>query len=149
MIFQFTCVLSGSGIFISPKGVLEGTGSVGLSLIIWTVCGLVSLLGMFCCRRNSAINKHFVCYALLCPICLFKMFFILSRPIINLYFTQGFLCIREIQFLKKKSENINSLILISVSICTYRVSSFVTVYKYHLLGIHIRKNHQIYERKDK
>jgi hypothetical protein len=37
----------GSGIFVSPKGVLRGTESVGLCLVIWVAAGLVSLLGEF------------------------------------------------------------------------------------------------------
>ena len=35
----------GSGIFLSPSSVLEGTGSVGMSLVIWTLCGLIALFG--------------------------------------------------------------------------------------------------------
>ncbi|XP_058506140.1 cystine/glutamate transporter [Solea solea] len=35
----------GAGIFISPKGILMHSGSIGMSLIVWIGCGVVSLFG--------------------------------------------------------------------------------------------------------
>ena len=35
----------GSGIFVSPTGLLERTGSITYSLIVWGLCGLVSMFG--------------------------------------------------------------------------------------------------------
>ena len=35
----------GSGIFVSPAGLLATTGAVSTSLAVWFLCGLVSLLG--------------------------------------------------------------------------------------------------------
>ncbi|XP_030766225.1 b(0,+)-type amino acid transporter 1-like [Sitophilus oryzae] len=35
----------GSGIFVSPASALKYSGSVGMCIVVWTVCGIVSLLG--------------------------------------------------------------------------------------------------------
>lgn len=41
-------VIVGSGIFITPQGVLLESGSLGASLCVWILCGFLSLLGALC-----------------------------------------------------------------------------------------------------
>ncbi len=38
-------VIVGSGIFVSPKGVIQEVGSIALSILIWIICGLISIFG--------------------------------------------------------------------------------------------------------
>ena len=45
----------GSGIFISPKGVAQNAGSVGVTLLVWTVMGLYALAQSLCYAELSNI----------------------------------------------------------------------------------------------
>jgi len=41
------CIV-GSGIFVSPKGVVQEVDSVGMALVVWGTCGVMALLGGLC-----------------------------------------------------------------------------------------------------
>ncbi|XP_031828140.1 b(0,+)-type amino acid transporter 1 [Nomia melanderi] len=48
-------VMIGSGIFVSPTSALERSGSVGFCLVVWSTCGLLSLLGALAFAELSTV----------------------------------------------------------------------------------------------
>ncbi|CAD1474153.1 unnamed protein product, partial [Heterotrigona itama] len=45
-----------SGIFVSPSGLLVRTGSIGISFLVWTACGMLSLCGALAYAELGTMN---------------------------------------------------------------------------------------------
>ncbi len=83
----------GSGIFISPKGILRNLdGSVGWSLIMWMLCGIVAVIGaLSMAELSNMVRKSggffiyvLTAYSKLLAFIIVFVFTVATRPAANL-----------------------------------------------------------------
>ncbi|KAK3719842.1 hypothetical protein RRG08_040144 [Elysia crispata] len=100
-------IIIGSGIFVSPVGILKHTRSVGLSLVMWAICGLYNTLCALCYAELGASMPEsggeyvyikrafgdfpaFVClwidFTLICPVGIAALSLIASLYILKPFF---------------------------------------------------------------
>lgn len=56
-------VIVGAGIFVSPKGVINYSGSIGQALIVWVCSGVLSMVGALCYAELGECVLLFWCTA--------------------------------------------------------------------------------------